>query len=339
MKFTIRFADQLVGVLIILALGALIFVVFMLGSSQRWFSRDYMFKTYLSSASGLGKNMNVLYKGIIIGHVKSFTLDDDDRVEVWFTVFGTYISRARYGSVVDLIQNPIGLGSQFLFYSGQGDQMEEGELIPAINSLEGRQYMDSGLAFVPDQDDTISIIMNRANNILDDLNRVLGQVEGAFAGTDQTSLGRTLENVEMAAAGIKEMAETLPGTLNESIQTINGMVGQLEPILRDLGAFSAKVAAPDGTVSAILDADGAVYTNLINSLESVSGTLRNLERASEFIPSQLPQVAMTISDLRTVLKTAEDVLVALTNNPLLKNGVPPRVETRTGGTSPRDISF
>jgi phospholipid/cholesterol/gamma-HCH transport system substrate-binding protein len=37
--------------------------------------------------------------------------------------------------------------------------------------------------------------------------------------------------------------------------------------------------------------------------------------------------------------TAEDVMVALTNNPLLKNGIPERVETRTGGTSPRDISF
>jgi phospholipid/cholesterol/gamma-HCH transport system substrate-binding protein len=339
MKFTIRFADQIVGALIILALGALIFVVFMLGSSQRWFSRDYMFNTYFPSASGLSKNMNVLYKGITIGKVKSFNLADDDRVEVNFTIFDIYISRVRYGSVVEIIQNPIGLGSQFHFYSGRGEQVEEGELIPALNSPEGRQYLAGGLVIISDQDDTISIIMNRVNNMLDEVNRVLAQVEGAFAGTDQTSLGRTLGNVELAAGDLQKMAATLPENLNESIQTINGVVAQLDPILGDLGVFSAKVSAPDGTVSAILDSGGVVYTNLIDSLEAISGTLRNLEKTSEFIPSQLPQVAMVLSDLRAALKTAEDVLVALTNNPLLKNGIPPRVETRTGGTSPRDISF
>jgi phospholipid/cholesterol/gamma-HCH transport system substrate-binding protein len=339
MKFTIRFADQIVGVLMVIGLGALIFVVFMLGSNQRWFSRDYVFKSYFASASGLNKNMNVLYKGLTIGHVKSFALADDDRVEVWFTIFDTYISRVRHGSVVTVIQNPIGLGNQFLFYSGQGDQVEEGELIPALNSPEGKRLLAAGLVVVSDQDDTISIIMNRANSLLDTLNTVLGQVEGAFAGTDRSSLGRTLGNVEMAAADLQKMAADLPAILAESISTVNGIVGQLEPILADLRTFSAKIAAPDGTVSAILDSDGAVYTNLIDSLESISGTLRNLEKTSEFIPSQLPQVAMLLSELRTTLKTAEDVLVALTNNPLLKNGIPPRVETRTGGTSPRDISF
>jgi phospholipid/cholesterol/gamma-HCH transport system substrate-binding protein len=109
MTFTIRFADQIVGFLIILGLGALVFVVFMLGSNQRWFSRDYQYKSYFSSASGLGNNMAVLYKGFTIGHVKSFDLAGDDRVEVWFTVFDTYVSRVRHGSAVEVIQSPIGL--------------------------------------------------------------------------------------------------------------------------------------------------------------------------------------------------------------------------------------
>jgi phospholipid/cholesterol/gamma-HCH transport system substrate-binding protein len=337
MKFTIRFADQIVGALIILGLGALIFVVFMLGSNQRWFSRDYQFKSYFSSASGLSDNMSVLYKGFTIGHVKSFDLADDDRVEVWFTVFDTYISRVRWGSVVEVIQSPIGLGSQFFFYPGVGpDLVEEGELIPAINSPEGKRFLADGMVSIPDRDDSISIIMNRANTLLDTLNNVLAQVQEAFEGTDRTTLGRTLGDVEMAAAGIQSMTETLPAAVLDSIYSITG---QLEPILADLNEVSAKLVAPDGTVSAVLDSQGEVYTRLVDSLNSISGTLRNLERTSEFIPSQLPQVAVLLSDLQTTLRTAEDVLTALTNNPLLKNGIPPRVETRTGGTSPRDISF
>jgi phospholipid/cholesterol/gamma-HCH transport system substrate-binding protein len=337
MKFTIRFADQIVGILIILGLGALVFVVFMLGSNQRWFSRDYQFKSYFSSASGLSDNMAVLYKGFTIGHVKSFDLTDDDRVEVWFTVFDTYVPRVHQGSVVEVIQSPIGLGSQFLFYPGMGAGMvEEGGLIPAINSSEGKRFLASGMVSIPDHDDSISIIMNRANTLLDTLNNVLVQVQEAFAGTDRTTLGRTLGDVEMAAAGIQNMTETLPAAVIDSIYAVTG---QLEPILADLNEVSAKLVAPDGTVSAVLDSRGEVYTGLIDSLNSISGTLRNLERTSEFIPSQLPQVAVLLSDLQTALKTAEDVLIALTNNPLLKNGIPQRVETRTGGTSPRDISF
>ncbi|MDR2259205.1 MAG: MlaD family protein [Treponema sp.] len=344
MKFTIRFADQIVGILIILGLGALVFVVFMLGSNQRWFSRDYQFKSYFSSASGLSDNMAVLYKGFTIGHVKSFDLAEDDRVEVWFTVFDTYVSRVHQGSVVEVIQSPIGLGSQFLFYPGIGPEpVEEGGLIPAINSPEGKRFLANGLVSIPDRDDSISIIMNRANSTLDTLNNVLTQVQEAFAGTDRTTLGRTLGDVELAAAGIQNMTETLPVTIVDSINTVIGQLeqvtGQIEPILADLNEFSAKLVAPDGTVSAVLDSQGDVYTKLIDSLDSISGTLRNLERTSEFIPSQLPQVAALLLDLQTALGTAEEVLIALTNNPLLKNGIPPRVETRTGGTNPRDISF
>jgi phospholipid/cholesterol/gamma-HCH transport system substrate-binding protein len=281
--------------------------------------------------------MAVLYKGFTIGHVKSFDLADDDRVEVWFTVFDTYISRVRRGSVVEVILSPIGLGSQFLLYPGQGpDMVNEGELIPAINSPEGKRLLAEGLALIPEHDDTISIIMNRANTLLDTVNGVLSQVNGAIAGTDQTSLGRTMGDVEMAVGGLRNMSETLPETINNSIKRV---MDQLEPILVDLNTLSARMADPDSAVSTFLDSEGAVYTNLVDSLESISGTLGNLERASEFIPSQLPQVAALLFELQTALVTAEDVLIALTNNPLLKNGIPPKVETRTGGTSPRDISF
>ncbi|MDR0624242.1 MAG: MlaD family protein [Treponema sp.] len=344
MKFTIRFADQIVGALIVLALAILIFVVFMLGSNQRWFSRDYQFKSYFSSASGLSDNMAVLYKGFTIGHVKSFDLTGDDQVEVGFTVFDTYVSRVRQGSVVEVIQSPIGLGSQFLFYPGIGPEpVEEGGVIPAINSPEGKQFLANGLVSIPARDDSISIIMNRANTLLDTLNNVLVQVQDALVGTDRTTLGRTLGDVEIAASGIRNMTETLPVTIGDSVDLITAQLeqvtGQLEPILANLNEFSAKLTAPDGAVSAVLDTHGDVYTKLIESLDSISGTLRNLERTSEFIPAQLPQVAALLFDLQTTLRTAEDVLIALTNNPLLKNGIPPKVETRTGGTSPRDISF
>jgi phospholipid/cholesterol/gamma-HCH transport system substrate-binding protein len=336
MKFAIRFADQIVGALIIVALGIVVFVIFMLGSSQRWFSRDYQYKTYFSSATGLSKNMNIQYKGFTIGKVKTFDLSEDDRVEVHFIIFDTYKDRVRFGSLVEILINPIGLGNQFMFYSGTGAEVPEGETIPAVNSSDGKRMLASGQAILPDRDDTINIIMNRVNTVLDTLNGTLMDVQEAFVGTERTALGRAMTDVEMAASGLNVMSQQLPTSLDEMV---SGIMSELGPILANLNALTTKLADPQGSVMSVLDAEGDIYTDLLASLDAISGTLRNLERTSEFIPSQLPQVAALISDLHTTLKTAEDVLTSLTNNPLLKRGIPERRETRTGGARPRDLDF
>jgi phospholipid/cholesterol/gamma-HCH transport system substrate-binding protein len=340
MKFTIRFADQVVGVFIIIALGALVFVIFMLGSSQRWFSRDYYFKTYFSTAAGLSSNMAVQFKGFTIGHVKSFDLTEDDRVEVRFSIFDTYISRVRQGSLVEILVSPIGLGNQFIFFPGLGSELvAEGELIPDVDSPEGAAALAGGLAYIPRHEDSITVILNRAGVLLEsanvvmlDIDEVLSQVSGAFEGASDTTLGRTMGEVETAVKGI----QVLPENINETLDTL---MAQIRPILENLNGISEKLNAADGTVTAVLDSRGPVYTNLVKSLNSVSGTLVNLEKTSAFLPAQVPQLAVLISDLRNAVKKAEDVLVALANNPLLRGGVPQSAETRTGGTNIRDIDF
>ncbi|GHV08978.1 hypothetical protein FACS189485_21080 [Spirochaetia bacterium] len=337
MKFTIRAEDKIVGALIILALGALVFVIFMLGSNQRWFSRDYEFVSYFDSASGLSKNMALQYKGFTIGRLKSFDLTRDDRVEVKFIVFDTYITRVRRGSLVDLEVSPINLGNHFLFYPGLGlEPLAEGALIPSVNSPEGQFELQNGLGFIPKHDDSISLILSRVNTLLENMNTVLIEVEGAFTGTDATSLGRTMGNVEQAARDIPADFTRTADTIAETLDTI---LGDLRPTLANLEKLSADLANPEGTVAAILNADGEVYTNLVSALSAVSGTMRNLEKTTAFLPAQMPQVAAMITEVRIVLDSIDKVLISLTNNPLLKNGVPGRVETQPTGTSLRDINF
>jgi phospholipid/cholesterol/gamma-HCH transport system substrate-binding protein len=332
MKFVMRFVNQIVGALIILALGILVFVIFMLGSSQRWFARDYQYKTYFSSAAGLSPNMPVQYKGFTIGHVKSIKLTEDDRVEVIFNIFDTYNNRVKQGSLIELQTSPIGAlgGNQFMFHPGTGrEQIDEGETIPEIGSVEGKRVLALGLTVLPEKDDGISNIMNQVGTLLSTLNNTLFDIQQAIEGTDSTSLGRTLGGVEAT------MQELLP-----NIQQILGDVtAQLKPVLENLGKITAALSDPNGTVMDILDSQGPVYQELIASLHAITGTLRNVEKTTDFIPAQLPQIAVLLSDLHTTLKAAEDVLVSLTNNPLLKGGIPEPVETPTGGTRPRDIQF
>jgi len=338
MKLSIRFADQIVGALIILAMVILVFVIFMLGSNQRWFSRDYSFKTYFPTAAGLNKNMPVQYKGFTIGRVKSFELVED-HVEVRFTIFDTYIDRVKNGSLVEVLVSPISSlgGNQFIFYPGTGQELiAEGEIIPSVSSAEGKRLLAMGLALRPDRDDNINNIMTGAGILLSTLNGLLADMQEAFEGTDQTSLGRTMGGLEHAATGLQHMANKLPSDFEG---TLNRIMVQIEPLLFNLREVSGKLANPDGSIAAILDSDGDVYKDMVKSLDALSGTLQNLEKTSEFMPSQLPQLAAMIVELRATISTLQDVGVAAKNNPLLKKGVPVQKEANTGGASTRNMEF
>jgi phospholipid/cholesterol/gamma-HCH transport system substrate-binding protein len=347
MKFKIRFADQVVGFFIILALASVVFIIIMLGRSQRWFAKDYAFRTILLSATGLSKNMPVQYKGFTIGNVETFHLTGTDEVEVIFVIHDLYLDRVKKGSLVELMVSPVGLGNQFLFHAGKGEEfLASGDFVPAVGSELARAYVQQGLASVPHHDDSISLLLNRASSVLDEIDQVTVQVKDAFQGSEETTIGQIVGGVNRTIAG----AETLPGTVNKTaadlikdIDDLKAMLeGELErinPIIADVNALSSKLNDPDGLVYTVLDTDEEVYTNLVSSLNSVSSILQNLDRTAAFVPGQLPQIAGLIMDLRVTMKTAEDVLIALTNNPLLRGGIPERVETQSSGTSPRDIQF
>lgn len=341
MKFKIRFADQIVGFFIVLSLVSLVFVIVMLGRSQRWFAKDASFSTILPSAGGLGKNMAVQYRGFTIGNVKTFHLTENDEVEVIFTIHEEYSDRAKQGSVVEMMISPVGLGNQFLFHAGRGEVLEEGAFIPVAGSAQAQELIRQGLAVELKHDDSISVLMNKASTLLDNINRTLAQVNEALGpGTDATEIGKMTGSIQRTLSGVEELPQSLDRTIITANRTIDGIRAEIEPLLANVNAIVANLNAPDGLLSSVLDTDKEVYTGLVQSLGSVQAILGNLERATAFIPAQLPQLAGIIADVRVTMKSVEDVLVALTNNPLLKQGVPERIEDQAAsGTNPRNIRF
>jgi phospholipid/cholesterol/gamma-HCH transport system substrate-binding protein len=160
---------------------------------------------------------------------------------------------------------------------------------------------------------------------MNNLNGTLAEVRSAITGTDDTTLGRTLGGVETAV-----------DSLNGGLQPI---LADIQRITSDLEQFTEKLDEPGGIVSAAFGPGGDAYTSLEASLRSVSGILRNLEQTTDYLPQEMPQIAGLVAELRKTLGSVEDVLAALLNNPLLKNGVPQRVQVESNGTSPRGIQF
>jgi phospholipid/cholesterol/gamma-HCH transport system substrate-binding protein len=285
--------------------------------------------------------MPVQYKGFTIGNVKSFDLTGDDKVEVSFTIYDTYLDRVREGSLVEIRINPIGIGgSQFLFHPGLYQTPLEGDFIPNVNSDEGRDALEKGLVLISDQDDSVTVIITRVNTLLQNVNGVVTQLREAFRGTDtKTSLGRTVLGVEDTVRGASALVENAEDALKPVLGTIEQITGDIQAVTGDLKTVSAELANPDSLVLTALDTSGALYTSLERSLRSLAGTLESVEAAAEMFPAQMSQAAALISELRSALEAAEDVIIALRNNPLLRNGVPARAQPGTGGTGPRDVSF
>jgi len=323
MKFSIRFADKIVGIFVILALAILVFVVFMLGSNQRWFAQDAKYRTFLPSASGVSRNMPVSYKGFTIGRVKDFRLSDDDRVEVFFTINEEYKHRVMEGSLMEMQSSPIpGLGNAFVFHPGRGTEaVKEMEIIPEINSIEAKAVFSQGFTTVAKADDSITNIMNQVTGILETVNLALSGPQG--------STEVPLEQIIVNVYEITEDVKNVIGTLSQ----------QLSPFLVNLESISAMIASPDGAVATILSSDGPLLTNIDSALTSLAGIIGNLDRTVEFIPQQLPQLAVVIGELNVTLRSVQDILTAVANNPILKGGIPERIETGPGGASPRNQNF
>jgi len=299
MKFKMRYADQLVGILVIVALLSLIVVIFLLGKTQRWFSKNYDFKTYATTASGLSRNMDVVFKGIPIGKVKNFDLLDDDRIEVIFSIQDQYMNRVKDGSLVEVIESPVGLGNKFFFYSGLGGTLEEGDFIPMIGSPEGKALIALGITDIPAKDDFIADLTDKLGTILDELQLTMGGLNVATSERAATALGQIIANVQELTAGL------------------NG---------------------PNG-IGKVLSGEGDGINSLEATLVSLAGTLDNVEKATSRLPREMPQIFSLVSEARTAVVTAQDVLTSLRNNPILRGGIPEHAEIDSSGTNPRDITF
>jgi len=327
MKLMIRFADQIVGALIIIAVGILVFVIFMLGSSQRWFIRDNDYVTYFNSASGLSPNMPVLYKGYTIGKVKKVSFNmEKDRVDVQFSIFKEYTDKVKQGSRIELLGSPISAlgGNQFLFYPGRGlekDPLPSGTLILPANSSESMNQPDSHLTTAPPRDDGIGNIIIQVGTLLGTVNESLGDGK----------LSEIVENLVGVLAELQLLVGKLSGDLD-----VKKIMEDLTPALANLRELAEKFNEPNNAIMSFLNSEGDLYGNLDKTLGGAAGSLKELEGTIGDIHTQTPQLAALFGRLLTTLKTASQVLESVKNNPLLKGGVQEQPETRAGGSNARN---
>ena len=337
MKFKIKYADQIVGALSIIAIAALIVITFLIASTQKWFVKKHNYYTRVSSASSVSEGMSLQYKGFGIGKVKKINLGDDDNVVVHFYVLDEYSDRVTEGSIVELSVSPIGLGSSFIFYPGaSGRMIEDDSYIPEKATAEAKDLIKEGKVVIPEQNDTLNTIISSATSLVNHIDELIQQINQLIAGNDQLPLAQTINNVNTILRQVSALLsgdESVPAAA--IINDLNNTVDSLNSILEDVGTMTND---PQGLIPKLLESEESKGT-FDKLYASINTTIQDLNGISGSLDSEMPQVSILLAQVQTLLKQVQDVMTGLKNNPLLKKGVPERSEQQAATPKLREEAF
>lgn len=364
MKFRIKYADQVVGAFMLLALVALGATLILIGTNQRWFAKNYHFRSEFASASNLDAGMAIRLKGFVIGKVSKLGLNPNNSIDVDFYIYDTYYDKVKEFSVLELTVSPIGLGTALLFHPGRGSlTLPEGSFVYRADSETGRTVIAADLVDIPVKDDTISRLFSNLNPLLektaktmDDVDRTVAELRMSLRGEGSGALAGTLRGVQSSVASLDRtlgsVGDKVPpiiAEVDDTMKSVNRIAAKVDGITDDLKKLSDALSRPGGAVDALvnpkgsiktlLDDDNALYDRINALLDQVASTMTNVDSISRRVNNEMPGLSVMLSEGKATLVKAQDVLEGLKNNPLLKGGIPERKSQDTLFRSMRDEEF
>ncbi|MDX9799867.1 MAG: MlaD family protein [Spirochaetia bacterium] len=333
MKFKIKYADQVVGLFVILAIISVSVLLIFMGVNQRWFSRNYYYHTRFLSADGLKIGMAIRLKGFQIGQIDKISLSSKNEVEADFYIYSEYIDKILPNTIIQKITNPVGIGSDLLIHPGKGsgDPLPEFSFIPSYNLPEARELIASGEVDIPQGDSTVTRIINqidplifKVNLLLDTITELSATANKTIKGEDKGPAGKIVKNVEGITAELnKILAETSKqiADLMVNIKNMSGNFSQMSDHLADPTGIIPKLMGPEGSAAAIFSDDRQLFYQLTSILENLDKTMLELNAFTSYLNQSTPQLTGILEESRGALKEGTAVLEGLKNNPLLRKGI------------------
>lgn len=317
MKFKIRHADQIVGFFSIVAVVALLVLIFAIGSSQKWFVKKNVYRTQFLSGSSLKVGMDLTYKGFSIGKIKSIALKNYI-VEVEFYILNDYIGYVRENSLVELVVSPIGLGGQFLLHPGFSKEMlPPGSMIYSTESPQGRKIIDEKKCFVINSTDSIGVLLSKVSTLIENLNKITGDLSYALSGQKSMfNASRQETKVEQLFANITE-------------------------ITKNLSDLTKGLSNPTGIVPLVMGEEFEMkISEILNSVAILAESLEGTgTKAESIIDQNSPQIESILAQLDSLMIQLQDVMEGVKNNPLIRKGVPSHKNENAAPINLRDGEF
>jgi len=348
MKFRIRFADQVVGLFIILAISGFAFALILTGMNQRWFSEDYTYKSRFQTAEGINTGMSIQFKGFKIGKIANISLNEGNKVEVDFVIFEEYLDKVHPNSVLELISNPLGLGGGLVFHPGKNKAtiLEENSFIPSLSIPEGRRLVKSNLVDMPEKEDPINAILGDVSPLLSQtektlvsLDNLLKTVNATLDGTHEGPVSSILADVSGTTANLETIITDISTKTENLLTNLNAISMHIEKLTRNPTGLIPKLLDPKGSLATLLDDDDILFHEIFQILQGVNSTVSEINDFSQYLNGTKPEVSGIITNTKATLETGQKVLEGVKNNPLIRGGIPEQKTQDTTIHSYRDEDF
>ncbi len=348
MRFKIRFAEQIVGVFVLLALALLALVLVLMGTNQHWFTKEYYFTSEFPSADGLSTGMAISFKGFQIGTVDTIALNPNNTVGIRFHIYETYIDKVTPNSVLELTSSPLGLGGGLLFHPGKtpGPHLPDNSFIPSTNMPAGQALVKAGLVEVPPGSDTISNligqvapILQNINTTLDDVQTLIATINTSMKGEGRGQIGGTLASVQDTAGNVNALMNGITPQLTTTLGNLSAVSAELKKASESPHGMVQGLLQPKGSISTFLNDNNELYNQINSTLSRIDATSRQLQAFVQYLNSTEPQITGILNQGRQALVQGKDVLEGIRNNPLIRGGIPQSLPQPGTASGYRDGSF
>jgi phospholipid/cholesterol/gamma-HCH transport system substrate-binding protein len=283
MSFRFKHLEKIVGVFLTVVILVIVAVIIMIGRERRWFEKQYQYNTKFLRGEGISLGMQVAIKGIQIGEVKSVFLNEDNWIDVSFSVYQEYAERIRKDSVVKR-RSPL-IGSKVLeIIPGEKDMplLANGSYVWSEDTEQGERILAEKLKGErPDQ-------MTRLMNNLEKLTYNLSAEDG--------SLEPTLAKIQEFFTMLTAKDQSLPQTL-----------ASLERITKS-------IEKKQGSIGKIMYDDYELYNNIVLLLENLNKTVSNFEELSAALSDTSPEIKAAIERSNRTMNEAIGLIQTLKQN-------------------------
>ena len=287
MSFKFKHLEKIVGVFLTLVILIIVTVIIFIGREQRWFEKHFEYSAKFLRGEGISTGMQVAVKGIQIGEVKSVYLNEDNWIEISFSVYEEYYERIRKDSVVKL-RAPL-IGSKVLeLIPGEKDMpvLASGSYIWSMDTEEGARIMKEKEKI--EKPDEITRILNNVELLTYNLSATEG------------SLNQTLHKIQ------------------EFFDLFTSEEGNLNQTLASLKEITRSIEEKEGSIGKFMGDNYELYNNVISLTEKLNTIMDDFQILSKTISDTSPEIKAAIERSNRAMDEAIGLMKTLNENFFVK---------------------
>ncbi len=285
MNFKYKHRNKLVSLFVLISVGLFIMFIVFVTINNKTFESKIPYYTIIDNAMGLQKRPPIIFKGLEIGRITEFTLQDDNKILTKFFIYKEFKNRSVKNSVIQV--NSGILNGEITSFEIVLPKLPEGKtkellpansLIPDIKSEEGMALVKNGMITLPD--DGFGGVAQKVNKILETI-----------------VINQTIEKAD------------------DSVKNLNAVLMSLNEVLLLLEKTVANYQAPEGLVAKV---GGIQFQNILTNLEKTSAYIEGIMGVMHKSRKDLAPILINTNKAITELSST---LQGVNNNPLIKGGI------------------